>query len=109
LRISAQVTTAVGQPSARQLEARIGAEVIKIVGILIAAGDQQYRCSQDVGDAVDDEQRVASIDDQPGEPIGQAEAAFRRREKHHAAIGGDTTAIERSSDFLASDGWELKR
>lgn len=38
-RLRAQVRTAVGQPSAGELECGIGAQVIEIVGVLVAAGN----------------------------------------------------------------------
>ena len=55
------------------------------------------------------QQRIARISDQRREPVGDAERSFDRREQHHAAIGGDAPAIERGGDFLALDGWEIKR
>jgi hypothetical protein len=30
------------------------------------------------------------------------------RQEHHAAIGSDASTIERSRDFLASDGWKTE-
>jgi hypothetical protein len=64
-----EIITAVGQTPAGQLEARIAAQVIEIVGILIAAGDRQHARAQDIDDIVRRQQRIAAIGDQPGQPL----------------------------------------
>lgn len=61
----AQVMVAVGQASAGELEAGGGAQVVEVVGILVAASDGEHAGSQDVGDAVRHEQRIARIGNQP--------------------------------------------
>jgi hypothetical protein len=64
----------------------------QIVGVIIAAGDQQSSRSQHAGDAADDEQWVASIGDQPGEPIGHIflhyvlDLCVRQRRKLHLMV-----------------------
>jgi hypothetical protein len=47
----------------------------------------------------------ARIGDQRRQPVGDVEFLFDSREQHHAAIGGDSSTIERGSDFLALNGW----
>ncbi len=83
--------------------------MIEIVGIFIAAGDGEHAGAQDVGDAVRHQQRIARVGDQRRQPIGDPDASLRRSQQHHAAIGGEASAIERRGDFLASDGWKAER
>src|SRR3954468_10689607 len=47
--LGAKIGAAVRQPSAGQLEARVGAQVVEIVGILVAASDRQHARTQDIG------------------------------------------------------------
>ena len=75
-----------GNPSAGQLEARVGAQVVEIVGILVAASDGQHACTQDIGHAVRHQQRIAWISDQRGKPVGDPNRLLHLGEQHHAAI-----------------------
>jgi len=43
------VGTAVGQPPAGELEGRVAAQPVEIVGVLIAAGNGEDASAQDVG------------------------------------------------------------
>jgi len=49
--------------SAGQLEAGIGAQMIEVVGILIAAGNGKHAGAQNVGHAVGHQQRIARVGD----------------------------------------------
>ena len=91
------------------MKAGIGAQLVEVVAILIAAGDGEDARAQDVGDAVGDEIGIARVGDQRGELVGDAQAPLGGGQQHHAAIGGEAPAIERGDDFLASDGWETER
>lgn len=64
-----QRSVPLGQPPAGQLEAGIDAQMVEVVGILVAASDGEDAGAQDVGDAVRDQQRIALVLDQPGEPV----------------------------------------
>ena len=48
------------------------------------------------------------VSDQCGKLVGDAEAPLGGGQQHHAAIGCETSAIERGDDFLALDGWEIE-
>ena len=48
-RLRAQIGPAVGQPPAGQLESRVAAQPVEIVGVLIAAGNGEETSAQDVG------------------------------------------------------------
>jgi hypothetical protein len=52
---------------------------------------------------------MTRIADRGGEFFGQSQAPLGCGQKHDAAIRSDAPAIERSGDFLASDGWKRKR
>ncbi len=108
-RLRAQIITGIGQPPAGQFEAGIGAQLIEIVGILIAAGDGEHARAQEVDHTVRHQQRIARIGDQPRQPMGNPDTSFGSSQKHHAAIRGETTAIERRGEFLASDGRKPER
>jgi hypothetical protein len=41
--------------------------------------------------------------------MGNPDTPLGSSQKHHTAIRGETAAIERSSDFPASDGWKPER
>jgi hypothetical protein len=50
--------------------------------------------------------RVAPIREHPGQLVGQAETPLGHREKHHAPVRGQPTAVEGSCDFLGVNGWK---
>ena len=106
--LRAQIVAAVRQASAGQLEARIGAQVVEVVAIFIAAGDGEDPGAQDVGNAVGYQIRIARVGDQRGKLVGDAQAPLGGGEQHHAAIGRQSPAIKCGDDFLASNGWEMR-
>ena len=93
-RLRAQVATAVRQAAAGELEAGIGAQVVEVVGVLVAAGDGEHAGTQDIGDAVGHEGRVARIGNQRGQPVGNAKATLGGGQEHDAAIGGEPAPVE---------------
>ena len=78
-RLRAQIIAGIGQAPAGQLEAGIGAQMIEIVGVLIAAGDREHAGAQNVGDAVRHQQRIARIGDQTLPAAGRSRYAARQR------------------------------
>jgi hypothetical protein len=105
-RLRAQIMAAVWQATAGEFEPGVCAEVIEVVGVLVAAGDGEHAGTQDVGDAMRHEQRIARVHDQPSKSIGDPYATLGGCQQQDAAIGGDAAAIERRGDFLAADGWK---
>ena len=93
-RLARQTMDAAGQLTERQLEPRIMAQRIEIVGILIAAGDRQHASAQDVAEVVDDAALVARVGNAGGKPFREAELSFRLRQQQHATIGCQPPAIE---------------
>ena len=107
-RLAGQADGAVGQLAHRQLEARVMAQMIEIVGILIAAGDRQHPGLQDVGQIVDDTALVAGIGNAAGQTPGDPHRALRLRQQQHATVRCQPPAIERRGHFLAANSWESK-
>ena len=95
-RLRAQITAAIGQAPAGQLEAGIGAQMIEVVGVLIAAGDGEHAGAQNVVDAVRHQQRITRVGDQRRQPLRDPHTPLGSGQKHHAAIRGEAPAIERS-------------
>ena len=94
---------------AGQLEGRIAAQVVEVVGIFVAAGDGKNAGAQNVIDAMGDEGGVARVGDQPRQRCRDPQALLHHAEQQDAAIGGDAPAIEGGDQFLATDGWKIKR
>ena len=92
-----------------QLEAGIATQMIKVVGILLAAGNGQYARSQDVGHAVRGQQRITPIGNQSRQTIRDPQSPLCHAQQHYPAIGGEPTAIKTSRDLLAADGWKTER
>ena len=105
-RLRAQIGAAVGQPAASELEPRIGAQPVEVVGVLIAAGDGKDAGAQDIGQQMGNPVGVATVRDQPGEPLGKAEPPLGLGEQHNATIRTDPPAIKGGGDLLARDGWK---
>jgi len=108
-RLRAQVTAAVRQAVAGQLEGGIGAQMVEIVGIFVAAGDGEDARAQDVIDAVGHQGGVARIRDQPRQLRCDPQAPLHRAEQQDAAIRSDAPAVEGGDQLLAANGWKPKR
>lgn len=61
--------------------------------------------AQNVGHGVRHPLWIARILDRSGQPVGPLQASLGRGQKHDAAIRGDASAIKRSCDLLARNGW----
>ena len=100
---------AVRETATSELEAGVRAQVVEVVGILVAASDGEHAGAQNIGDAVRHEQRVARIGNQICQPISDPQTPLGRGQQHDAAVRGDPAAVEGGSDFLAADGWKQER
>ena len=105
-RLGTQITARVRQPSAGELERRIGPQMIEVVGVLVAAADREHASTEHIDKAVHDTRRIAPIREHPGQFVGQTETPLGHRQKHHAPVRGQATAIEGSCDFLGVNGWK---
>jgi len=53
--------------------------------------------------------RISGVADQPGDPIDDADPPVGQGQQRHAAIGGDTPAIEGRTDSLARHAWQIEQ
>ena len=97
-----------GQLARRQLEAKVVAQRIKVIGIFLAAGDRQYPRLQDVGNTVDNTALVTRVGNAASQALGNAHRALRLRQQQHPAVRRQPPTIERRRHFLAANGWESK-
>jgi hypothetical protein len=54
-------------------------------------------------------QRIATIGKEMRQSFRDPQPTFRHREQHHAAIRGQSPAIESGGDRLAANGWKRER
>ena len=95
----------VGRLLAGKLEGGIAAQPVEVIAIRVAAGDRQHAPFQYVLNCVRNMRPIAPVGDQSSESLGESPPTLGKREQHDAAVGGETTAIEGSCDFLARHGW----
>jgi hypothetical protein len=107
--LRAQIAAAVRQAVAGQFEGGIGAQMVEIVGVFVAAGDGEDAGAQNVIDAVGHEGRVAWICDQPCQLRRDPQLPLDNAEQQDAAIGGDAPAVKGGNHFLTVDGWKTER
>jgi hypothetical protein len=105
-RLGTQIPGHVRQPTAGQLECRIGPQMIEVVGIRLAAADREHACAEHIHKALHDPRRIAPIRNHSGQIIGQTETPLGHRKKHQAAIRGQTPTIEGSCDFFGVNDWK---
>ena len=108
-RLRAQIVARIGQAPASELESRILAQTIEIVGILVAAGDGQNARAKNAVERMGDQQGIARIGDDGRELARDAQPAFGLPQQHHAGIRRDATAVESRADLLAANGWKRER
>ena len=108
-RLAGEADIRAGQLARRQLEAKIVAQRIEVVGILIAAGDRQHPCLQDVAQTMDDPALVPGVGNAVGQMPGNAYPALRLGQQQHPAIRRQPPTIESGGYLLAANGWESKR
>ena len=82
--------------------------MIEVVGVLVAAAYREHASAEHIDEAVHEPRRVTPIREHPGQLVGQAETPLGHREKHHAPVRGQATAVESSCDFLGVNDWKLE-
>ncbi len=95
--------------SMRSLSKRIGAQMIKIIAVLVAARDGKHAGADHVSKAVHDPPRIAPLGEHQGQLLGHPDAPVGHGEKHDAPIGGQPAAVEGGCDLLAGDSWKRER
>ena len=107
--LGTEIAAALRRPADRQLEQRIGAQGVAVVGVLVAAGDREHPETQHGRQRVDRPRRVAPLPDAAGQRLGQAEPPFGRAQQHQPAVRRDRTAREIGGHLLALYGWKIER
>ena len=108
-RLRTQIGAAVGQTVAGELEAGVCAQMVEIIGILLAASDGQHAGTHDVFDAVRHTLWIAPIGKQRRQTRCHTDPPLGRRQQHDPAIGGEAPAVKRCDPPLAADRWKFKR
>ena len=74
-----------------------------------AAGDHLRTSTPDgaqyIRDRVRNARRIAPVGNVRSERVGDIASAIRKRQQHHATIGGQPASIESGCDFLARNAW----
>ena len=105
----AQIGSTVGEPSAGELEGRVAAQPVEIVGVLIAAGDRENPGAQNIGQPMGDAAGIAFVRDHGRQPLGKAEPPLRLRQQHDPAIRAEASAVKRGGDLFALYRWKPER
>jgi hypothetical protein len=101
--LRAQILAALGQPADRQLEGRVGAQGVAVVGIRVAGGDHERAKADHLGQAMAHPLRRPRVLDAARQPLGQAELARDLRQQQHPRIRRQPTAVEPGKHGLAAD------
>jgi hypothetical protein len=104
-----QVRPALRQPPAGELEGRVSAQAVEIVGVLVAAGDGKDAGEQDLGERMSHPRRIAPIGDHGRKLLGDPHPSRRLGEQHHATVRRQPPAVERRGELLAPHGWKPER
>jgi len=107
-RLGTQIAAAFRRMPDRQLEQRIAAPGVAIIGVLVTASDGQHAKAQHLGQPVRHHRRIALVAQASGQKVGQAEAAFRLAQQHQAAVQRNQATVERRRHFLAANGWKIE-
>ncbi len=107
-RLRTQRRAAPGQPAGRQLEQRVSAQRITVIGILMAAGNGQHAEQQHLLHRVADPAGIAPVLHAGRQHARQAQAPVRLPQEQQAAIGGNRAAIEVRGHPLAGNGWKIE-
>jgi hypothetical protein len=108
-RLRAQIAAAVRQAVAGQLEGGIGAQMVEVVGVFVAAGNGEDARAQDVIDAVGHQGGVTRVRNQPPQLRRNPQAPLHRAEQQDTAIGGNAPAVEGGDQLLAVNRWKTER
>ena len=108
-RLRTQRAAAFWRPADGQLEQRIGAQGVAVVGILVSAGDREHAEAQHRRQRVHHQRRIAPLPDAARQRLGQAKPAFGPAQQDQPAVRRDQPAPEIGGHLLAFDGWKIER
>ena len=102
-RLRAEVRPALGRPTDRYLERRIGAERVAVVGVWVAGRDQQHPEADHLGQRVMHSRRRPRVRDAAGQALGDAELALDLRQHQDPGIGSQTSTVKGDMHRLAGN------
>ena len=108
-RLRTQVAPAHRRPADGELEQRIRAKRVAVVGVLVPTRDREHAEAEHRRQAVDHPFRVAPLPDAARQRLGQAEPALRRAQQDQPTVRRDQTAREIGGHLLALYGWKIER
>ena len=108
-RLRTEVVAGVWHAPAGELERRIMAQVVEVVGVLVAHRNSEDARSDHVGERVGDASGIATIGSQTRQTIRDGEPALGHGQQHDAAIRGQTATIKIGCDLLGSNGRKRER
>jgi hypothetical protein len=101
-----QVITALRQAPAGQLECRVFAQIVQIIGIRIAAGDREDPRAQNVAQHVGDLVRITVVGDDRRKRIDQSDLLVGASQQQHTAVGTDPASVKSGRNLLLADTWQ---
>jgi hypothetical protein len=102
-RLRAQILAALGQPADRQLEGRVGAQGITVVGVGIARGDHERAKADHLGQTMPYPLGRPRVVEAARQALGQAEPPLDLRQHQQPGIRGQAAAVEGDVNRLATD------
>ena len=108
-RLRTQVAPAHRRRANGELEQRIRAKRVAVVGVLVPTHDREHAEAEHRRQAVDHPVGVAPLPDAARQRLAQAEPAFRHAQQNQSAVRRDQTAPEIGSHLLALYGWKNER
>lgn len=102
-RLTGQIRARQRRPLAGGFQPRITAQIVAVVGVLVAAGDLKNALAKKVRAAMVDVTGMAPIRQRRHHTLKDAGVGFGHSQKQQAPIVGGTAALEIGFDFLARD------
>ena len=100
-RLAGQIVSREGQSLARDLQTRIGSQVVAVIGVLIPAGDLKNALADEIRIGMVDVALMSPIRHRPHESVHDPCTGFRLSQKQDAPIAGGRAAVEIGFDLLA--------
>jgi len=107
-RLRAQGITRLRAPPQRQLEQRIVAQCIAVVGILVARRNRKHPQPQHLLYRVQDSIRIALVPDAPRQPGRQTQPSFHATQQQHAPVRRQHPAVKPHAHLLARNRWKIE-
>ena len=92
----------------RHLEHRIVAQLVAIVGVLIARRDREHPQPQHLRQRMNDPQWIAPVRHAFRKPPRQSQTPLNTTQQQHPRVRRHLTAIESHAHFLARDRWQIE-